>query len=343
MVGVDLRKACEETIAHLLRTPVQFRRERTRGQGDELKYRLLAGDSKAHVCVQLRNRFRPSELPQLIAQYADGCEHRMLFTDYITSSLAEQLRARGIWFADALGNAFMEIPGSLLLHTTGNRPERTPAPAGQHFSAPGGKILHYLLKHGPRIQATYRDIRGAIGVSIDKVGKLVRELEQSGSLRMRGSGDYEILNGDRLLALWAEAYRAKLMPMLLLGQYAAAPNLDFEALIQEAVRILDGQVVVGGEVAADVLTQHLRPQQLCLYVPEDRAADIRRSLKLAPSGSGTVELCNLYSLDIASERHVHGAAIADPAFVYAELMAGGDDRLAETALRLRQEFLSWTL
>lgn len=343
MVGVDLRKACEETIAHLLRKPVQFRRERTRGQGDELKYQLLVGDSKAHVCVQLRNRFRPSELPQLIARYVDGYEHRMLFTDYITPSLAERLRAHNIWFADAQGNAFLEIPGKLLIHTMGNRPTRMSTPVGQHFSVPGSKILHYLLKHGPRIQVPYREIREVIGVSIDKIGKLVRELEQNGILRVRGPGEYEILVPDRLLQLWVDAYDAKLKPALFLGRYAYPANLDFDLLIQEAARALPGQAVVAGEVAADVLTQHLRPEILRLYLPAARTHDIRSNLRLAPSEQGTIELCDLYSPDIAGNQRLHDVVIADPALVYAELMADGDSRLAETAMRLRQEHLAWTL
>lgn len=343
MVETDIREACEATVAQLLRKPVRFKRERARKQSVDLAYQLLIGDSIAHVCVQLRHRFRPSDLPQLVERFANGCEHRMVFTDYVTASTAEQLRSRDIWFADVQGNAFMEIPGKLVLHAVGNRPQRIPTPTGQHFSAPGGKILHYILKRGPRIQATYRDIRGAIGVSIDKIGKLIRELEQNRLLRIRGNGDYEILNGDRLLSLWVEAYKAKLQSALLLGRYVAAADPDFGSLIDEASQELDGKAVVGGDVAADALTKHLRPALLRLYIPEDRTADVRRRLRLAPSDRGTVELCKLYSSDIAGEDAVNGTSVADPFFVYAELMGDGDDRLAETAMRLRQEHLSWTL
>ncbi len=354
MVEIDLRKACEETIARLFPIPLQSRWELKRSHDTEPTYRLLRHPTHSEyrslrpemdlqICVQLRNRFRPSELPMLLERFATDCEHRMLFTDYVTSVAAKHLRDCDIWYADAQGNAFMHVPDSVLIQSTGHRPQQMLTPIGQHFSAPGAKILHYLLKRGPRIQATYRDIREVIGVSIDKIGKLIRELEQCGSLRMHGSGDYEILNGDRLLSLWAEAYEAKLKPALLLGRYTAA-NPDFGFLIQEATDVLDGQVVVGGDVAADALTEHLRPELLHLYVPEDRTVDVRRGLKLALSESGTVKLCNLYSPDIASERRIDDSApVADATFVYAELMADGDDRLAETAMRLRQEQLQWTL
>ena len=97
------------------------------------------------------------------------------------------------------------------------------------------------------------------------------------------------------------------------------------------------------KVAADVLTEHLRPGLLRLYVPEDRASDVRRKLRLAPSESGSVELCKLYSREIVDEPAIPGMPTTDPVFVYAELMAHGDDRMAETALRVRQEHLAWTL
>lgn len=344
----NLRETCEATVAWLLRGPSQLVLTRTDtqdDQGDQFMYKLIAGDIEPRICVHICNRLRPADLPQLIGRFdeAIGCNERMFFTDYVTDNLAERLRAQHIWFADAQGNAFLEIPGKLLIHTVGNRPARMPTPTGQHFSVPGSKVLHFLLKRGPSIQATYRGIREAIGVSIDKIGKLIRELEKNGVLQARGTGEYEILVPDRLLQLWVDAYDGKLKSALFLGRYAYPANLDFDFLIQEAARALPGQVVVAGEVAADALTQHLRPEILRLYIPAARTGDIRSNLRLAPSEQGTIELCDLYSPDIAGKQSLNSAAIADPALVYAELMADGDSRLADTAMRLRQEHLAWTL
>ncbi len=344
MRETDIRNACEATIGRLLRTPVEFKRERTSSSDTDLIYRLSGAGIEAHLCVKVRNRFRPSEIPQLAtSDTSEQCDYQMLFTNYVTVKLAEQLQERGIWFADGQGNVHVDISGKLLLHVVGKRPPQVSTPKGQHFSKTGAKVLHYLLKHGPRIRGTYRDMRAAVGVSIDKIGKLIRELEQDGAMQMHGHGDYQILDSNRVLHLWGEAYAAKLMPSLLLGRYATADKSDFDFLIREAGDELDGQAVVGGEVAADILTGHLRPNFLRLYVPEDRARDVRRRLRLAPSERGTVELCRRYSPEITGEQDVQGVTIADPAFVYAELMAAGDDRLAETAMRLRQEHLAWTL
>jgi len=344
MTRDQLKEACENTIHDLLREPFQFAIEHSETLADDLTYQLRSDEGVRRVCVQLLNRLRPGDLPQLLRRFAeDSCTHQMVFADYVTANVADMLCDQNVWFADTQGNAFMEIPGRLLVRNVGNKPDRMPTPTGQHFSVPGAKVLHYLLKHGPSIDATYREIREAIGVSIDKIGKLVRELEQNGTLRVRGSGQYEILAPDRLLRMWVDAYDAKLQPALYLGCYMAAGDRTFEALLRDAETVLPAQLILGSEVAADVLTQHLRPQQLRLYVPKTQAADLRRDLKLAPSERGTVELCDQYAREIAGQGMIYGLTIADAAFVYAELMTDGDSRLAETALRLRQEHLAWTL
>jgi len=344
MDRIDIRNACETTLSRLLAKPIQLKRQRARAADGYTPYRLIGGAVDAAVCVTVRPRLRPGEVGLLADVFAQrACENRMLFTDYVTAGLAERLREQGIWFADTQGNASINVPGKLMIHVIGHRPQPAATPKGQYYSAAGAKAIHYLLKHGPHVHATYRDMSKASGVSIDKIGKLIRELETAGALRVHGPGDYEVVESDALLRQWVDAYEAKLGPSLLIGQYATAVELDFSSLIQQARAEFAGRVVVGGEVAADVLTEHLRPSLLRLYVPEDGASDARRKLRLAPSEQGTVELCVLYSPEMADEPAIPGMPVADPVFVYAELMADGDDRLIETAARLRKERLAWTL
>ncbi|MBU1048714.1 type IV toxin-antitoxin system AbiEi family antitoxin, partial [Candidatus Bipolaricaulota bacterium] len=45
--------------------------------------------------------------------------------------------------------------------------------------------------------------------------------------------------------------------------------------------------------------------------------------------------------DLGQPIDEHGVLIAHPLIVYAELMAGDDVRLGETALRLKEQHLSW--
>ncbi len=348
----DLRTSCEAVIKSCFSPPVQYGWEFQQDADDANVYWLRreptalasprSAERAARICVALKPRIRPSDIPFLFADRAETCEQRMVFTEYATPSVADKLEAEDIWHADVQGNVRIWTEG-LWIDRRGNRPASAPAPRGQYFSAPGAKVLHYLLKTGPRVQATYRAIREVTGVSIDKIGKVVRELERDQVVRVHGAGDYEVVAGDRLQEQWVAAYAARLAPRLLLGRYVARGNPEPEELAARAMRGLGEDVLIGGEVAGARLTGYLRPADLRLYLPEAYVPEARTLLELAPSKQGDIEICLRYGDVLVGAATSDGAQLVDPAFVYAELMGQEDDRLAETAARIRQDLLQWTL
>jgi len=334
---------CEKRLKTLLQSQAAIRRMRQTEDQREAEYTLEIGEQTAEICAIAQARVRPSDVPLVQARFGADCNQRMVFADYISATTADELRELGIWFTDRLGNAYIELPDKLLIWTTGAKPARMPAAKGQYFGAPGAKVLHYLVKHGPELQATYRDIRAAIGISIDKIGKVVRELTDMRILRSTGAGQIRITDANKLLDLWTAAYAAKLGPSLLHGAYVAANNPEPDELIRQAVEAMGEDVLVGAEVAADALTGYLRSDNLRLYVPEANWETVEKELQLAPSTRGKIELCTLYSEELRGAERIHGAIILDPAFVYVELIAGEHRRLTETAVRVREEYLAWTL
>jgi len=308
--------------------------------------RLPSGDT-LNLCAVVRKGLRPATLPQLVERMRtqtgeELCERWILFADYITASLANRLREQGLWFVDACGNAYLDQPGVLLLFTVGQRPMREQARKGQYFSEPGAKVLYYLLHYGPQIRATYRDIRQAVGVSLDKISKTFNELKGERLLTMANQGSYEIHDAPRLLERWSDAYAAKLRPRILLGRFRSPFGKDFAKMFEEVAskRQLE-DLVVGGEYAGDRLTGYLRARALNLYVPVDRADAVRRALKLAPSQEGNIDLYEAFAQSLGEPRGRNGPAFAHPVLVYAELLATDDPRCGETALRLKEEHLPW--
>jgi len=343
MNEVEIQRACERTVRELIKSPVEFRRDPRTFNATDFVYRLTGLSRDLYVGVDVRRRIRRGEASVLeTLPRAEGCDGRMFFTEYVTGNVGARLRERGFWYADTQGNAFLEVPGELLVNVSGKRPRQRPAPRGQHYSVSGAKALYDLIRRGPLIEATYREMRETTGVSIDKIGKVIREAEKDGFLRSRGASTYEILDAGRLLEKWSDAYKDKLAPDLDLGRFRS-PEFDFNDLVERSAELLGRQVVVGGEVAGDVYTGHLRPSTLRLYAPRERIPDLCRALRLAPSEGGFVEVCDLYSDSIAGSAGFQGARVTGPAFAYAELMSEEDDRLAETADRLRKELLAWTL
>jgi hypothetical protein len=297
------------------------------------------------LCAFVRRGLRPATLPQLHEQIeatetVGFCDQAAVFTDYVSAPLAEVLREQRVNFVDTAGNAHLAGPGQMSVFHTGNRPSRIQATRGQDFTESGAKVLFFLLRHGPRIGATYRDIQAAVGVSLDKISKVMNELANDRLVIARTHGDYEIIDAGTLLDRWVAAFAAKLERKILLGEYRAAAGDDFAALI-DAIRVARLPAVVGGEVAAGWLTDYLRPGSLRLYIPEDAQEAVQRGLGLAPARDGNIELCKAFASDLGQLIDEHGVLIAHPLIVYAELMSGDDVRLGETALRLKEQHLSW--
>ena len=299
------------------------------------------------VCVRVKRTLRPVHLAE-IEYLRERCQAQMpdakflLISHAVSEPLAQELRNRKIWFVDMVGNVYVDLPGQLLLFVAGLKPAQSATrPTAKRLSEQGARVLFQLLRHGPEIRATYRDLVLATDVSLGMISKLATKWRNEGLIRRAGRGAYMVLQPAKVLQLWCDAYAEQLAPKLLIGRYRSAQDKDFAGLLQSPGKPLPA--VIGGEVAADVLTGHLRAGGLHLYMSEDDAVRIRQELRLAPSESGTIELRRAFSSDLAGKETAYGMPLAHSALVYAELMADGDDRLAETAMRLRQEFLSWTL
>jgi hypothetical protein len=102
-----------------------------------------------------------------------------------------------------------------------------------------------------------------------------------------------------------------------------------------------GDIVVGGEYAADLLTEYLRGHALNLYIPAGRINAMRKAFRLAPSQEGNIFLYEAFAQSLGEPRGERGLLLAYPVLVYAELLATDDPRCGETALRLREEHLPW--
>jgi hypothetical protein len=265
-------------------------------------------------------------------------------TDYISPPLAKRLRDLGVWYVDAAGNAYMREGRAFYVYTNERRPPTTrPAPRGQTYSEAGARVLYFLARHGPKVAATYRDIQATTAVSLDKISKVFGELEARRVIAVRGRGRYQVVAPDRLLDLWVDGFADRLAPELEIARCRAAEGDDLAGLLRREAPALK-TVTVAGEMAADLVTGHLRANAARLYLAPKDEARTRRVLRLAPAQDGPIVLCRAFAADLADEGITgDGLRVAHGAVLYAELMAAGDARLGEAALRLRRERLAWTL
>jgi len=341
-----LLKACEGTLRKTLGGQLGLRRNAPRAGADAAFSAFLPALGAVDFAAIVRSGLRPAALPLLLAriqQLEKSGRRALVCTDYISPPLAKRFRDLGVWYVDAAGNAYLQEGNALYVYADGQRLPAAPPPRGQTYSEAGARVLHFLVRHGPNVTATYRDIQATTAVSLDKISKVFGELEVRRVIAVRGRGRYEVVAPDRLLDLWVDGFADRLTPRLEIVRCRAAEGDDLSGLLRRKAPDLK-TVTIAGEIAADLVTGHLRANAARLYLTPKDEARTRRALRLAPVQDGPIVLCRAFATDLADERVMKGGLrVAHAALVYAELMAASDARLGEAALRLRRERLAWTL
>ena len=257
----------------------------------------------------------------------------VLLAEHVTPPLAEDLRAQGQPFVDAAGNAWVPQP---MVFITGRRPQgKAVLPAAGRADTPAGlKILFALLCQPELADATHRAIAAAAGVALGGVPAVLLDLRQQGHLPMLGQR--RRLDATRpLLDRWAQVYARRLRPKTLKGLYTT-PLLDTWA--EWGLTPTDG--LWGGEPAARLLTNYLRPGVLTIYtprLPSQFMARQRMSKAIGPMTERVVEWRVPFWGELPPGPRPD---IVPPVLVYADLLATGDGRCIETAEVLYDQYLA---
>ena len=286
--------------------------------------RLKRGNDDVLVTVEVKRGLRPGTMGATLFHLQRMGETAMLMADYVTPQLAEQLKANKIAFADAAGNAYIEQP-TWLIWVKGEKPTEGAYAAeqkGRAFQASGLRVLFALLCQPTLVNENYRAIAKAAGVAHGTVGWVMAELPGLGFVADI-AGKRRLLQPERLLQQWVEAYARKLRPKLLLGRYQA-DGKEWQATIDP----LKYEAVWGGETAAAKMTNMLRPEITTLYVRK-RDPALMHAARLKPNPTGNVELVTRF-WEFENDK----PELAPVILVYADLLATGDARCIEVAREL---------
>lgn len=293
--------------------------------------RIRHGGQEILYAAEVKRGLRPATLGATLHQLERLGEQALLVADYITPPMAEELKARGVAFLDAAGNAYLDRP-PLLIWVKGQRPPEAwhgaARGAGRAFQASGLQVIFALLCHPEWADRPYRDIAAAAGVAHGTVGWVMAELPKLGFVA-DVQGKRRLLQRERLLQQWAEAYARTLRPRLVLGRYRTE-TIDW----WKTLNPLKYGLILGGEPAAARLTKHLRPGAITLY---GERAEPRLTLDfgLRPDPNGNVEILRrFWKFDAAPPE------LAPAPLVYADLLATGDARCIETAKLLYERILA---
>jgi hypothetical protein len=284
---------------------------------------------KVRYMADVKRGLRPATLGAVIQQLQRLGEKPLLIADYVTPQLADALRNHGVEFIDIAGNAYINHP-PMLVFVKGERPIKlaTLQPTGRAFQASGLQVIFALLCNPGQVDRPYREIAQLAGVAHGTVGWVMAELPKLGFVAEVGQRR-RLLQPERLLQQWVEAYARTLRPKLVLGRYKTE-TLDWWKTIDPTKYGLK----MGGEGAAARITHYLRPGTLTFFGQKtDPRFLLDQRLKTDPTGEVEI-LRRFWQFENVEP------ALAPTLLVYADLLAIGDARCLETAKLLYDQILA---
>jgi hypothetical protein len=324
-------------------------RERETGlpAGADAKLVLRTNAGQLAYLVEVKRTVTAAGLEHVLQQlirYASGTKAKaLLLTNYISPNLAERLIGRGVNFADAAGNVYLNWPGKLHIEIQGKKQRQIAEAKSERLTQPSGlRVLYALITQPPENWGVYRDIAKASGVALGSTAWIIRELKAKAYLVQKGRDEWRLTQKRKLLDLWVEGYGARLRPNVLIGRYK--PD---EANLVQMLSVLGNELedkkiswALTGGFAADILTRHFRGEQLSFFAQE-WSLDLTRRLKWLPSDRGSVTVLRKFSPLVAFNPETPPSQpVAHPLLVYAELIFQGRERELETAKIVYDKYLS---
>lgn len=273
--------------------------------------------------VELKNELRTHQLQKIEADF-HLYENFLLVANRIFPKIKEELRKKGIAYLEANGNIYLE-KGDILLFVDTQKPINIEKNKGNRaFTKTGLKVLFYLLQHKEAINLTQRELADKTDVALGNIPQVIEGLKETGYLIALNNKTYIWENRTALLERWIAEYGTILRPKLRKDKFALKDhwqNLLFN----------NKKTLWGGEPAADLLTNHLRPEKYVIYTLENRM-ELIKNYRLMPDNNGELEVMGMFW------KPEDGKTVP-PILVYADLMLEGGKRNKETAEKIYHEYI----
>jgi hypothetical protein len=257
------------------------------------------------------------ETPAQLKQRWPVDHETLLIAPYITRDMAARCRELKLQFIDTAGNAYLQREGFFVYVVGEHRP---PDAAPTRFRAQtraGLQVTFALLCQPELLHQNYRSIAVAADVALGTVAHVMRDLEARRFLDTRNNPGF--LDPRRLLHEWVTHYpklRAWLNP-----RRFDATSLDTSANLTRY------NAYWGGEVAADKLTNFLKPSRITIYA-RPPIASLVAATRMKADANGHIEVLDVFWNELRA-----GATpdVVPPVLVYADLLVSNDSRNIEAA------------
>ncbi len=296
--------------------------------GSDGKLDILLNDKKKTFFVEVKKELRWYQLYQIEEKYS-SLDHVLIIAEQIFPKIKEALREKEIAYLETNGNVFLKTDEIYLYVDTHKKYKNLKEGTNKAFTKTGLKVLFHLLNDKDLVNKTQREIAVETGVALGNIPQIIDGLIKTGYLLPLNKRDYIWKNRKELLARWVDEYAINLRPKLIKNRYSLKTDW-------QKIKLNTKKTVWGGEPAADLLTNHLRPGKFTLYTKELNVHLIK-NYKLTPQDDGEVEVLEMFWDNEKTD--TKNKKCAPPLLIYADLIITGGKRNLETAKKIYDEYI----
>lgn len=270
-------------------------------------------------------------------------ERPLLITRGLSNLVVEQLLKRNIEFIDVDGNIYLNC--SELYVLVRNQVSKESVSKSSEITAASLQVIYALISQpnfGWREYDFAEEIAYISGVTPKTVKSTLKKLQDLDYITYR-HGSYEIIDYVRLLERWELGYSERLRAKLTLGTFTPIGKIGFSEAVDKIKEHAEHyDYLIGGELAASMLTEYIRPISATLHLSSNfDSREIAVSLKLKPDLNGDITFLQIFG-DVKYHRSELGGfqkTLINPLFIHAELMQTGNSRLKETAQLIYDRYI----
>lgn len=270
--------------------------------------------------AEIKKEIRKHHIPQL-KELDKEIGPLMLVAERLYPNIKKLLNEAGIDWIDVAGNIHLKDEETVIWidkHTT------TPVQQKKNraFTKTGLKVVFLFLHDEVWLNRTYREIAEAADVALGNIKHVLDGLKEHEYIYAKNKNVLKLKNRDQLLDQWITAFADELKPRIQKARYTFL-NKEVEQNWKNLP--LGEDDMWGGEPAADLLTNDLKPLEYIIYTKKNRA-ELMKQFKLIPDENGKVEIREPYWT-------IAGALpnIAPHLVVYTDLIVTGDARNIKAA------------
>ncbi len=273
--------------------------------------------------IEVKRELRNHHLPA-VEDYFHRYKDFLLVANRIFPKIKDELREKGISYLEANGNVFIKKQGLFLFIDTQKPLDIDRNKGNRAFIKTGLKVVFYLLQDKETINLTQRELANKTGVGLGTIPQVIDGLKETGYLIPLNNKNYVWQNKKGLLDRWITEYATDLRQKLVKERFTIKGNW-------QNIQFDKQKTVWGGEPAADLLTNYLRPEKFLIYTKENRM-DLIKNYSLMPDKNGEVEVLEMFWKNNETDT-------APAILVYADLLLEGGKRNKETAEKIYHEYI----